>query len=87
MDIEDIAVGITKIDKKTYQWPQDLLPKVLKLLSSLVEKLFFWHSQLRHLNFITLRIYLKKLHINFLDNILWEFVCKLCKLFKAKKTV
>ena len=85
MDIEDIAVGITRIDEKTYQWPQDQLPKVLSLRSSSVEKLSLWHSRLGHLNFTTLRTYLKQLHINFLNNILGDFVCKPCELSKAKK--
>lgn len=85
MDIEDIAVGITKIDENTYQWPQNQLRMALGLRTSSAEKLSLWHSRLGHLNFVTLRTYLKQLHINFLDDFSRQFVCGPCELSKAKK--
>lgn len=74
MDIEDIAIGITRIDKDTYQWPQDQLLEVFAIRKGSVENLSTWHSRLGHLNFATLRTYLKQLQINFLDDTSEQFV-------------
>lgn len=62
MDRGDIAVGITRIDANTYQWPMDNTFFVLSVTPGKSEKLSVWHSRLAHLNFVTLRKYLKRLH-------------------------
>ena len=61
MDIKDIAVGITKIDADTYQWPIDNTFSVLSVMKAKSENLSVWHCQLVHLNIIPLCKCLKRL--------------------------
>lgn len=69
----------------TYQWPIDDTFSILSVIQNKWKKLFVWHFQLSHLNFIIFCKYLKQLLINFLYNVSQNFVCGPYKLSKASK--
>ena len=71
--MEDSAIGITKNDEGTYEWPEDQLLTALSVRTSPAEKLSLWHSRLGHLNFATLRTYLRQLQITISDDVSRHF--------------
>ena len=85
MDIKDIAVGITRIGSDTYQWPMDTPSSAFNISHNTSEKLSVWHSRMGHLNLATLRKYLTRLKVNFLDDVSENFVYGPCELSKATK--
>lgn len=85
IDIKEIAIDITKIDKLTYQWPKNQQSMALNIQTSSITILSLSNSRLRHFNITKLCTHLQQLHINFSDDINWHFVYGSCQFSKANK--
>ena len=79
LNLSDAAVSLTRIDNETYQWPH-----VYQITSASKLPLTIWHKRLGHLNFPSLKRYLKRLEIEFIDDSK-DYVCDPCQRSKATK--
>jgi hypothetical protein len=83
---DDLAVHLTQmVNSDVFQWPKEEFEWVLHTTKK-PESLKLWHTRLAHLNFPTLRAYLKSLSINFIDDVNDTYLCDSCALAKATKS-
>ncbi len=82
LNLSDAAVFLTKIDDETYEWPPHTFlnsssPKTLLPLT-------IWHKRLRNTNRPSLKAYLKKLGVSYIDDSEGH-VCDSCQRAKVTK--
>ena len=82
LNLSDGAVKILRVDELTYQWPTNILHTTAS--SSTVPTLTTWHKRLGHTNFSSLKAFLRRLEIPFVDDSK-DYICDSCYRAKATK--
>lgn len=82
LNLSDGAVKILRVDDLTYQWPTNILH--IAASSSTVPTLITWHKRLGHINFSSLKAFLRRLEIPFVDDSK-DYICDSCYRAKATK--
>lgn len=80
LNLTDSVVNLTRINDDTYKLPTAHIHQT----TSVKLPLTTWHKRLGHLNFPSLKQYLRQLDIDYLDDLLGQ-ICDSCQRAKATK--
>ncbi len=82
LNLSDAALFFVKIDDKTYKWPPHAF--LSSSSSQTSSPITIWHKSLGHTNFASLRRYLKRLEVDYVDDA-EVHIYDSCQLAKATK--
>ena len=82
LNLSDAAVFLVKIGDKTYEWPPHAF--LSSSLSQTSLPITTWHKRIGHTNFPSLKGYLKRLGIGYIDDS-ESHICDSCQRAKATK--